>query len=353
MPALVACSLAMFAGGDGRDRTQSTSNFEPPDRDPIANDFAQAAIAAEPDPIEAIVPPESFSVRFLVDPGPMPYTVLGATPVESFSVARLVEAGTRHRRPLPMPMQSASLPQTGRSPTDRVKPGPFQNGAASPSAHRPPITRRLRNQLPPAIAPPERWTEFASVPPEHLPSPQHHQTRFSDIQTHWAQHPIQILAMQGIVRGFPDRSFRPDTPIVQAQFTTLLHRAFPQGRVTSAASQHGSGSPSQHSSEHQTERPMSRLQVLIAVLDRLASSGVVIPNLDRDRQYTTQRPNTTDELIQTAMAHHLIAGFPKTGYLHLTRTATRADVAALILRALDLADQTVVPSRTKNPVPLS
>jgi len=45
---------------------------------------------------------------------------------------------------------------------------------------------------------------------------------FSDIGGHWAEDYIDSLVERGAVSGFPDNSFRPETPVTRAQFVKLL-----------------------------------------------------------------------------------------------------------------------------------
>jgi hypothetical protein len=47
----------------------------------------------------------------------------------------------------------------------------------------------------------------------------------ADTAGHWGRSPITTLAGMGIVSGFPDGNFRPDTNVTRADFVTLLTRA--------------------------------------------------------------------------------------------------------------------------------
>ena len=47
---------------------------------------------------------------------------------------------------------------------------------------------------------------------------------FSDISGHWAQDDILMLIGQGVVVGYPDGTFRPDTPVSRAETVTMLSR---------------------------------------------------------------------------------------------------------------------------------
>lgn len=49
---------------------------------------------------------------------------------------------------------------------------------------------------------------------------------FKDISTHWAETRILELVGRDIVKGYPDRTFRPDTPMKRAEFAALLVKTF-------------------------------------------------------------------------------------------------------------------------------
>lgn len=79
------------------------------------------------------------------------------------------------------------------------------------------------------IAPPELSAGQGSVPVAVRRSGETHQnsspSQLSDVADHWAQPFIEALTSDGIVRGFPDSTFRPDAPIETAHFAVMLQRA--------------------------------------------------------------------------------------------------------------------------------
>jgi len=50
--------------------------------------------------------------------------------------------------------------------------------------------------------------------------------QFTDMEGHWAKDRIFYLANQNIVKGFPDRTFRPDTFMSRAEFASVLAHTF-------------------------------------------------------------------------------------------------------------------------------
>lgn len=53
------------------------------------------------------------------------------------------------------------------------------------------------------------------------------QTGLNDIQGHWAQPCIEQLTQRQILRGYPDGTFKPNSPVTRAEFAAMLGSAFP------------------------------------------------------------------------------------------------------------------------------
>ncbi|WP_336771070.1 S-layer homology domain-containing protein [Paenibacillus sp. MMO-58] len=51
-------------------------------------------------------------------------------------------------------------------------------------------------------------------------------TSFQDTVSHWASKDISLAAKLGIINGYPDGSFKPDSSITRAEFSTLIAKAF-------------------------------------------------------------------------------------------------------------------------------
>ena len=49
---------------------------------------------------------------------------------------------------------------------------------------------------------------------------------FGDIAGHWAKKGIKAWTVRQLAGGYPDGTFRPDSPITRAEFLTMLNRAF-------------------------------------------------------------------------------------------------------------------------------
>ncbi|MDF2659082.1 MAG: hypothetical protein K0Q94_1873, partial [Paenibacillus sp.] len=49
---------------------------------------------------------------------------------------------------------------------------------------------------------------------------------FSDVTTHWGRASIEWAVKQGVVDGFADGTFQPDKLVSEAEFVTMLLRAY-------------------------------------------------------------------------------------------------------------------------------
>lgn len=179
------------------------------------------------------------------------------------------------------------------------------------------------------------------------------QSRFFDIQSgFWAEVFIRSLVDRGILSGFPDGSFRPNEAVTRAQFAAFLMAAFPTPNSESAlrfwdvpadhwaakaigqAAAYGFLSGYADNS-FQPNKPISRLEVLIALATGLNyglenpadvvlahyNDEVIVPGYARDR-------------VAAATEKRIVVSYPDTRFLNPTRSATRAEVAALIYQAL-------------------
>ncbi|AFY80217.1 peptidoglycan DD-metalloendopeptidase family protein [Oscillatoria acuminata] len=190
----------------------------------------------------------------------------------------------------------------------------------------------------------------------------------TDLEGHWAKEFIEVLQAQGIILGFPDGSFQPDAAMTQAQFATVLQRAFqdrylPQDERLSAevledgwaqtaiavASEMGwmGGEPNQGFEPNQ---PIPRLQVLVALVNGLnlkpprdilgnvetyfSSSSASIP------PYAQEPLAGAILLLQKLEQHGQIYGgtTPNDWFSNPDRIATRGEVAAFIYQALAIVE---------------
>jgi len=190
------------------------------------------------------------------------------------------------------------------------------------------------------------------------------QTKPQDIQGHWAQSCITSLLQQRVLTGYPDGTFRPNTAVTRAEFSTLVRRAFPLlGQVRNPATfqdvptnhwaflgiqytyQTGfmSGYPD---SLFKPSEPVSRVQALGAMAGglRYATTQPTADTLSKALVDADQIPAYARGAIAAAIENGLVVNYPNVKQLNPNQTATRADIASFFCRALP-ASKALVPNQ--------
>ncbi len=178
--------------------------------------------------------------------------------------------------------------------------------------------------------------------------------RFSDIQNHWAKPFIEGLVDRGIVSGFPDRTFRPNTNLTRAQFAAIVSKAFPgpdfrryvpfsdvpATHWAAAAIQKAftmkfiSGYPN---NLFKPENRITRAEALVALMSGILAAtpappaNIILANIYQD---STEIPNYAKSAIGTATQSEIVVNYPSLNLLNPAGNATRADVVAWVYQAL-------------------
>ncbi|MDY6939649.1 MAG: S-layer homology domain-containing protein [Cyanobacteriota bacterium] len=172
---------------------------------------------------------------------------------------------------------------------------------------------------------------------------------FDDIKTHWARPFIENLAVNGIVAGFPDGTFRPDAPVTRAEFAALVSQALrgsyersPQefvdvpvdywayDAIQSAYEQAFlSGYPDGMFSPNQA---IPRVQAIASIAGGM---DFVADTLDVLSIYTDawEIPDYAQPTVAAATQWGLIVNYPRLHRLEPNRPATRGEIAAFIYQA--------------------
>ncbi len=189
---------------------------------------------------------------------------------------------------------------------------------------------------------------------------------FTDLSArHWAIDYIEPLVQQGWLSGFRDGSFQPDSPMTRAQFAVLLVGAFnPSPKhpavsfrdvpsdfwgaaVVQQAYRAGfiSGFPDL---TFDPNFPLTKLQALLALSSGLNLQQMSPPNLDSLKVYSdaSSVPSYAREAIASATQLSLVFNHPINTELRPNRTATRAEVSAMVYQALVITNRMIaIPSR--------
>jgi uncharacterized lipoprotein YddW (UPF0748 family) len=179
---------------------------------------------------------------------------------------------------------------------------------------------------------------------------------FSDIQNHWAQECIRQLYARTIVSGYSDGTFRPNASVTRAEFAALLNKAFPNLPVVrdaiaftdvpstywaypviQSAYRKGllSGFPDR---TFKPNDPILRVQVLLALVSGLKYTPSTTPNEIVKKYYDDAAtiPSYAVGAIATATENRIVVNYPNIRRFNPNQSATRAEVAAFICRALKL-----------------
>ncbi|MDM9380292.1 DUF1565 domain-containing protein [Chlorogloeopsis sp. ULAP01] len=191
--------------------------------------------------------------------------------------------------------------------------------------------------------------------PEPTPIPIPSVSELTDIKGHWAAAFIQELVKLDIIKGFPDRTFKPDATMTRAQYAALLVKAFNPAakrqvikfkdvaenfwayKVIEQAYQGQFLSGYPDNTFHPNEN-IQRVQVIVSLVNGLGlttSANKVIKLYDDQAKI----PNYAKDEVATATQKQIIVNYPKLNLLNPTREATRAEVAAMVYQALVAANR--------------
>ena len=179
--------------------------------------------------------------------------------------------------------------------------------------------------------------------------------RFADISNHWAKDDILYLSEQNLIGSYPDGTFRPQEKMNRAQFAALITQVFrPRARRSAATFIDVPSSFWAHNAiqtayqggflsgfSENTFGPtlnVQRLQAILALVNGLGLEGGDLSALgqfaDRD-----DIPNWAQPAVATAATLNVIATPPPGTHFEPNRDATRAEIAAMVTRALKANDR--------------
>ncbi len=202
--------------------------------------------------------------------------------------------------------------------------------------------------LPQPLPPPQAWPEL-SVVPGH--------PGFTDITPdHWAWPVLTDLAQRGLISGFPEGDYRPADPMTRAEFAAQLARLFDLPQAPSKTPERGDYPDL--STDHWAyasvqkavqmgfltgypegvflpEQTVTRIGVVVALANGLMlkssrGTGPVLA-IYSDR---SQVPAWATRQLVAATEAGLVVNYPDPAQLAPNKTATRAEVAAMLHRAL-------------------
>ena len=168
-----------------------------------------------------------------------------------------------------------------------------------------------------------------------------------DIEGHWAQGTVEGMINEGIIKGYPDGTFKPNNNITRAEFTSLLVRAFNlesgPGKVFSDTANHWAKDHIKTANYHGLVNgysdtlfgpndPVTREQIAVMVVN-----ATKVELFDESKTFidSAQISAWAKEPVAKAAAAGLIVGYPD-GTFKPKANATRAEAAVILARSMKL-----------------
>ncbi|WP_193196164.1 S-layer homology domain-containing protein [Nostoc sp. MG11] len=184
----------------------------------------------------------------------------------------------------------------------------------------------------------------------YIVNPQVDIPSFTDIVGHWAEVFIRALMSMDLTHGFADGSYQPDKPMTRAQYAALVAVSFnptpkrpapdftdvPQNFWAYNALKIAASGGFVSGFSDRTFRPdqnVQRLQVIVSLVNGL---GLSTTNNNALKVYSDRQaiPEYAQTAVATATQQRIIVNYPDSKLLEPSRSATRAEVAAMIYQAL-------------------
>lgn len=173
---------------------------------------------------------------------------------------------------------------------------------------------------------------------------------YNDITKHWARDDIMGLSLIGIMKGYPDGTFRPDNPISKAEFAALLERAILYVEKTSLPVNKQSSfldvrlNTWYYSSINSLEK---RGNISVKYYpSKILNPSILIPRQEMAWWLSNEVENTNKKFsfidsnqiqfyddVQKVVAANLLKGYPDKSFRPNGAT-TRAEAASIIVRWL-------------------
>ena len=178
---------------------------------------------------------------------------------------------------------------------------------------------------------------------------------FADVRrNYWASNFIYRLASIKVIEGFPGADFQPDANLTQAQFATIVSKAFnvpsvreviPIGNLSrsywaynSIQKAHSMGFIEISNNTFNPDRYLTKLDVLVAIAKGLGYTQVSSNRSVNDILNIFTDGNTIPAeyrgYIATLVEKGVLVNYPNTKTLNLTQVISRAETSALVHQAL-------------------
>lgn len=168
---------------------------------------------------------------------------------------------------------------------------------------------------------------------------------FKDIAGHWAEKEIQALTAKGLIKGYPDETFKPEQPITRAEFVAMVVRALGlemEGEKTfSDTANHWAKDVVSTAYEHGIitgynamtfgpDDPITREQMAVIMVKAFR-----LQQKEKGKQFADQEQISlwSKGAVEIAASHGIFGGY-QDGTFKPQNRASRAEATAVMARAL-------------------
>ncbi|MGD1897083.1 MAG: S-layer homology domain-containing protein [Phormidesmis sp.] len=175
---------------------------------------------------------------------------------------------------------------------------------------------------------------------------------FTDTGDHWAKFCIEGVGTEGLIKGYLDRSFRPDGTMTRTEFAAVMIQAFPNapkvreapnfsdvaadfwGRSAIATAYEKGFLTGYPDNTFKPAQPISRVQAIVVIanaqaLSPSANSEATLQQYFDDAQAI---PNYAKGLVAAATEQAFVVNYPTVSQLRPNANITRAEATALLCR---------------------
>jgi hypothetical protein len=249
---------------------------------------------------------------------------------------------------------SSLLPSLSPSPVPTVAPSPINSAAERVD---PRTTILPSNRVPSTTTLPEPIQSPTRVVPVPVPlqprTTSAVETDFSDVPSdYWARPFILVMVQRGLMKGFPDNTFRPEQSVSRAEFAGMVQRSFDRSKTEPSINfkdlsrgdeevpaidqavqmEFMKGYPGQ---VFRPDQPISKAESLVALANGLRLVNVSSPEqVISFYQDAAQIPRYAIDEVATATTSGLVVNHPEPKILAPQQIITRAEAAALMYQAL-------------------
>lgn len=173
--------------------------------------------------------------------------------------------------------------------------------------------------------------------------------KLSDISGHWAENNIKKLLIRGVIKGYPDQTFKPDNTITRAEFTSLLVKVFSLDEIgrssftdtrghwaqDNISIAHHAGIVSGYDSKYFGPDDLISREAMMVMLIKAANISTNRVEVD----YKDAKEISTWALpyFSTALEYNIITGYPDR-LLKPKNNASRGEAVTVIIKTLQKMD---------------